>query len=177
MSQSIAALFMTALLLSIVNTATAQKSVVRMSAVGLTDVREKLFGTAAQPGILKGSGPVDVEFERITLTAQDVPQLISLMRDIVDLPLRSEVVIRGQIGGAPFKLKREKTRTGNLEAKLEGVTFIDRDQLMNLVTPLIGQGVKQFKLKGFVGNRPIEVKFEESAPRTEAEKVQGPADR
>jgi len=158
------ALFVLALFLWCATSVVAQEASAPKPGPSLAEIRAKLFGQAGQPGLVAAPGPFDLGFERIALTAQDLPQLLSLVEELKDLPPRAEVILRGQVDGIPFKVKRERTRSGNLEAKLEGLRFADREQFLSVASMLLRQGVKEFKLEGLIGNRKAELKFEEGSP-------------
>ena len=177
MKRRIFGLFIAVLCLTSVVPLTAQSRVTKMSGASLKEVSAKLYGAGGQPGLMGGAAPFEADFTNMVLTVEDTAALLDLVRNPSGLPPRSELTISGRIASAPFKAKAERNRSGHLEFKLEGVKFADHQQIVNLLGVLVGHGVREAKLQSFVGERPVEVKFEEKAPRIEPPRVEGQADR
>jgi hypothetical protein len=113
-----------------------------------------LFGAS---GLVEGSRRFKAKFQGLTLTAQDLPRIRTMMKDTTASPWRSEVQFRGTIDGVAFKAEMEKGSVGRSEFMLEGLRFDDKDQASAFLAPLQGRGVREVKLVGVAGGRPIKI--------------------
>ena len=134
---------------------------VKIHGATLADVRVTLFGLPAGSGLIGRGQAFDAKFDQMALTAQDAPQLLTLVRDVLQLPPRSEVKIEGTIDRARFKAMVERSKSGHAEIKVEGLTFADSQQMLAFLETVTHQGAKECKVRGFIGQRPIEVKLKQ----------------
>lgn len=152
--------------------ASAAPQEVAIKGATLTEIRTTLFGSPTQPGLASSQQPFEAKFQRVVLTRQDTPQLIDLVRDTTaSLPPGSEMKIQGTIDGRPFEAEVEKEK-GRTEVKLEGLTFANQQQVVDLLNTLNSQGVREVKLKGVVNGRRIEAEVKERRGRREV-KLEG----
>lgn len=120
----------------------------------LEQAQAKLFGPS---GLVEGSRRFKAKFQRLTLTAQDLPRLRTMMKDATAAPWRSEVQFRGTIDGVAFKAEMEKGSVGRSEFTFEGLRFEDKERASDFLAPLQGRGVREVKLVGVAGDRPIKI--------------------
>ncbi len=144
------------------NFAAAQE--VKLEGVPFQQVLNRLFGTAANPGLLGSNQRFELRAEDVTLTRQQeqsffVPSSANTA-DIADLvaaaqQVRGKVKIEGLLDGAPFEFK-----LSGKELKLEGLD-LTQAQLDSLVQQLKGiSGLREAKIESLVNGRPTEIKIE-----------------
>lgn len=122
----------------------------------LAEAEARLLGPA---GLVAGSRKFDAKLKGVTLTAQDLPRLRTLLKEATAAPPGSEVQVRGTIDGAPFKAKMDKGSSGRSEFAFEGLAFADEAQASAFLAPLQGRGVRELKLAGVAGGRRINLKL------------------
>ncbi|HET9491690.1 MAG TPA: SHOCT domain-containing protein, partial [Methylomirabilota bacterium] len=127
----------------------------------LARAEDTLFGPS---GLVEGSRRFKAKFQGLALTAQDLPTLRAMMQRATASPWRSEVQFRGTIGGVAFKAEMEKGSVGRSEFTFEGLRFDDEEQASAFLAPLQGRGVREVKLVGVAGDRPIKIVLTPSAP-------------
>lgn len=138
----------------------ADKQEVRVARASLAEVRLALFGEGGEVGLIGRGLPFEAKFVRMALSAQDVPQLMTLVTDAAQLPPRSEVKLEGAIDKARFRARVEKNRKGRLEIRLEGLIFTDHREMVALLSTLAQHGVWEAQVKGVVGGKRVEVSLE-----------------
>lgn len=127
---------------------------VTLAPATLAQAEATLFGSA---GLVEGSRRFKAKFQGLTLTTQDLPRLRTMMKQATASPWRSEVQFRGTLDGVPFKAEMEKGSVGRSEFTFEGLRFDDKEQASAFLAPLQGRGVREVKLVGVAGGRPIKL--------------------
>lgn len=129
----------------------------------LEEVRAKLLGASGgDPGLIASGKSFVMEFEGLTLTADDAARVIALMQEATGLPPRSEVILLGTIDGSRFRAKWERMRSDLLEVNVRGLVLKEHGAVLEYLRKLTEQRLYKVKLLYVVNGRPFELKLEEN---------------
>lgn len=130
---------------------------------GLDEVRAKLFGVpGGEPGLIAAGKPFVVEFEDLTLAADDGPRLLAILQEGAGLPSRSEVILLGTLDKERFRVKWERVRSELLEVNVRGMKLDAHGPLLEMLGKVTAQRVNKIMLYYAVSGRRFELKFEEN---------------
>lgn len=99
----------------------------------------------------------------LVLKVEDAPAVLGLVRDSTSLPDRSEVQLQGTMGARPFKVTLERARDQRLKLELRGVSIADNRPMLELLHHLVDKHAIKVKLDYLLGERRVELEFEEGA--------------
>ena len=138
---------------------------VALSGATLAEVREKLLGGSGQPGVLDSGDSFEASFERMSIGAEEMPELRALIREMARLPAGSEMKLEGKLDGRSFEVKLQKGSDGRMRARVEGLTFENDPQLLELLAPMLGDSLKELKVDARIADRVIKIRVEQELSR------------
>jgi hypothetical protein len=146
---------------------------VKLEDVSFQEVLDRLFGTAATPGLLDGDEKFQFHAEGVVLTSDQLLFFVPTdanTSDFADLIAAAEQIrgaelkIQGLIDGVPFDLK-----LSGKQVKLDGIT-LTQAELDVLVEELQGiEGLHEAKIQAFVDGEEVVVKIENIPGRVKIE--------
>jgi hypothetical protein len=140
---------------------------VRLEKAALVEVQATLFGNPMKPGLIVAGRPFKARFHDVVATRPEAFQLVGITRDAANLPPDSLLEIGGHIDGQDFRVRMESNKEGRKEAKLEGLPFHDRMEVIRFLEDLKGRGMRDVKLDARIGSRRMAGRIDNGQTRIE----------